>query len=74
MCHRLFVSDESHCIVDQLGVYMAVLVSVAAWNMPSLPGPPDVVVPGPAVHRAELAMIKLRLMALHCIGHASPLH
>jgi hypothetical protein len=29
-----------------------------ASNIPPLPGPPNVVVPGPEVHRAELAMVK----------------
>jgi hypothetical protein len=61
-------------IVDAVAVYVAVLVGAALWNMPPLPAPPDVVVPGPEVYRAELAMIKLRLMALHCMGDASPAH
>jgi hypothetical protein len=61
-------------IVNAVAVYVAVLVGVIVWNMPPLPGPPDVVVPGPEVHRAELAMVKLRLMALQCMGDASPSH
>jgi hypothetical protein len=61
-------------IVDAVAVYVAVLVGVALWNMPPLPGPPDVVVPGPEVHRANLAMLDLRLMALRCMKDASPAH
>jgi hypothetical protein len=61
-------------IVDAVVVYMAVLVGVAVWNMLQLPAPPDVVVPRPEVHRANLAILELRLMALRCMKDASPAH
>jgi hypothetical protein len=61
-------------IVDAVVVYLAVLVGVAVWNMLRLPIPPDVVVPRPEVHRANLAIIELRLMALRCMKDASPAH
>jgi hypothetical protein len=61
-------------IINALAVYVATLVGVAAWNMPPPPGPPEFVVPGPEVYSARLAIIKLQLMALHCMKDPSPAH
>jgi hypothetical protein len=61
-------------IVDALAVYVAILVGVAVWNLPPLPGPPEFVVPGPDVYGAELARLNLRLMALRCMQDPSPPH
>jgi hypothetical protein len=61
-------------IINALTVYMATIVGVAVWNMPPPPGPPEFVVPGPDVHSARLAILKLQLMALHCMKDPSPAH
>ena len=59
-------------VVDAIAVYAALLMGVAVWTMPAPPGPPEFSVPGPEVYQAQRAMLELRLMALHCMSHASP--
>jgi hypothetical protein len=71
---RMFTRQYVRPTVDALAVYVAMLVGIAVWNAPPPPGPPEFVVPGPEVYQAELAMIKLRIMALRCMEDATPAH
>src|SRR5689334_21583071 len=60
-------------VVDAIAVYATLFIGVAAvWNMPSSPRPPEFEIPGPEVYQARLAMLELRLIALHCMKDASP--
>jgi hypothetical protein len=71
---RMLTKPRARPIVNALAVYVATLVGVGVGNMPPPPGPPVFVVPRTDVYSAELAIINLRLMALHCMEDASPAH
>ena len=63
-------------MVGALAVYGAMLLGAQLWDhLPTIErGPPEFVVPRPDVHGAQLAVIRLNIMALDCMGDPSPAH
>jgi hypothetical protein len=71
---RSFSLKRIRPVIDAIAVYVALLMGVVVWTMPAPPGPAEFPIPGPEVYQAQRAMLELRLMALHCMNHASPPH
>jgi hypothetical protein len=63
-------------MVGALAFYGATLLGAQVWDhLPTIErGPPELVVPGPDVHGAQLAVIRLNIMALECMQDPLPAH